>query len=791
MTIYPGNPSLSTAVKERVGSTFQQAVALYKQGRTEEVLAGCTLILQMDPQFDPARKLIEKVRNPASPIDIDSLAPLGSANEALEEARRAMATRDFQRVINLTTEILTDDLMNDDARILGDEAREKMEAAPFVEQFAKKCDVSLAAGNLAGARNDLEKARALDPAHPAVKRIEQAILARGTGQPPAPQPSYGFDSPRPSFVVDNPAGPARSSAQASDFGFTFEEEKAAEKPPEPAPFAGFSFDSPAAPANADPFANAFNAQKPAPAPAPTPKAEAPFAGFSFDTPSAPPKPVPPQPPPASGGFTFDAPSAPSSGGGFSFDAPASGGFGFDAPSTSSTPFTSSGSGAEFDFSTASIETSPDDQRKIDQYLADGDRAFQAADYQQAIDLWSRIFLIDVTNEQASERIERAKIRRREIEQKADSIIGVAVQAFERKDFNTARARFEEVLFIDPQNTAAIDYLDRIHESTAPAAAAPTIEAPYIAPEAESFDIFADEPRSLSETPLIPPDPGMIPSPQTGKGKTGKVKAVPSPGSATAKRSLPIGLLVTILVLVLLGAGGWFAYQKFAAKPDYDPAATQALFAQAGSLAGRGKYDQAIAVLQDVKPEDPQHDKAVGMIADLQHKKGQAAELIQGKPAGQYMDEQIAAGQAAFTAHDYDGAKKFFETAMHVKPLPPEAKALYDTAAQQVAKLDSAKNLFRERKFADALANLGPMLQTDPQNKNIQRMILDAHFNLGATALQEDRLPDAIREFDEVLRVDANDDLAKRSKELANRYTGQPKDLLYRIYVKYLPLRQVS
>ena len=30
-----------------------------------------------------------------------------------------------------------------------------------------------------------------------------------------------------------------------------------------------------------------------------------------------------------------------------------------------------------------------------------------------------------------------------------------------------------------------------------------------------------------------------------------------------------------------------------------------------------------------------------------------------------------------------------------------------------------------------------------------------------------------------------------SKLLAERYNGQPKDLLYKIYVKYLPLRKVS
>jgi tetratricopeptide (TPR) repeat protein len=166
-------------------------------------------------------------------------------------------------------------------------------------------------------------------------------------------------------------------------------------------------------------------------------------------------------------------------------------------------------------------------------------------------------------------------------------------------------------------------------------------------------------------------------------------------------------------------------------------------------------------------------------------------MVDGKPSAQFFSDQVNAGRTAYDAHDFDGAKRAFEQAMRVKPLPPDVKPLYDTSAQQVAKLDAAKSLFREHRFADAAGNLEQLHTQDPQNKNIERMIIDAHFNLGAASLQEERLPDAMREFDEVLKLDPNDDLAKRSKELAVRYNGQPKDLLYKIYVKYLPMRQVA
>ena len=119
------------------------------------------------------------------------------------------------------------------------------------------------------------------------------------------------------------------------------------------------------------------------------------------------------------------------------------------------------------------------------------------------------------------------------------------------------------------------------------------------------------------------------------------------------------------------------------------------------------------------------------------------------------------------------------------------QALYDQASQQAAKLDGARALFKERKFQDAITSLEQLAQSDPQNASIKRMITDAHFDLGAQALQNERIPDAIREFDEVLKNDPNDELARRSKTLAERYNGQPKDLLFQIYVKYLPMRTVG
>src|SRR5437867_1396494 len=736
MSTYPGNISLSNAVKERVVTTFQQALTLYKQGRTDEVVQGCGLILRMDPVFEPAKKLMEKARNPASPIDVDALARQLTA-DPMSEARAAMAARNFQKVVDITTEVLTNDLMNDEARVLNEQAREKLEAAPFVDQFIKKAEQAIASGDVNAARADLDKIRSLDGDDTAIARLESQLSAV--------KPS----APSSSFVVETPAAPSgRGTAQASDFGFTFEEEQNQQS----SALGSFSFDSP----------------------------------FSTDTGS-----VPSISPPAS----FDSPAKPAapaqpSGGAFSFDTPPpspsfGGGFSFESPSPTATPPPSKPVSGGFDFTTASVETTPDDQKKIQQYLADGDRAFDAGYYQTAIDLWSRIFLIDVTNDQASDRIEKAKAKRRDSEQQTERLLAAGIQAFDRGDTNGAREKFTQLLQVDPKNTTAQEYIERL-EQVPTEGGATGFASQYIPPpNVPRADIFADEPTSADSVIPQPPAPVAARKPAAAGKQPAKAKA------AAPSQGMPMRAILIVVVLVVIGAGGWFAWSKFMSKPKHDPAATDAIFAQASSLAQKGQYDAAIAALQDVKADDPQHDKALQMMADLQQKKSQASEQIAGRPAAAVYQEALTAGKAAFDARDYDTAKKQFDTAARVKPLPPDMKALYDTASQQVAKLEGAKTLFKEQRYQDALTNLQSLEQQDPQNTSIKRLIIDSHFNLGAVALQEERLPDAAREFDEVLKKDPSDELARRSKGLAERYNGQPKDLLYKIYVKYLPMRKVT
>jgi len=70
---YTGNPSLSAEVKQRILSTFEQTLELARDGNRQEALLGCDFVLRMDPQFDPAHVLQERLRASTGPVQVQDL----------------------------------------------------------------------------------------------------------------------------------------------------------------------------------------------------------------------------------------------------------------------------------------------------------------------------------------------------------------------------------------------------------------------------------------------------------------------------------------------------------------------------------------------------------------------------------------------------------------------------------------------------------------------------------------------------------------------------------------------
>ncbi|MGH9459141.1 MAG: tetratricopeptide repeat protein [Thermoanaerobaculia bacterium] len=750
-TEYPGNPALPSEVRQRVLTTFKQTLDLYNQGLLDDVVSGCEFLLKMDPLFAPAKKLLEKARNPAAPIDIAALAQFApaaapaaaapSAGADLADARTALDAREFQRASDLAAAILRTDMTNEEAQRIAEEASEKLEAEPFIQQFAAKARQQIANGQLDAARVTISKGDALDPDHPLLVAVRQELEAAPAQSPFDPVAAFGAAPEQPARPQPEPE-PSKEPG-AFDFG-------------------SFSTES-------------------------KPGAEPSFTGDSFVVDGAAPE------APAGGG-----PSAPASDFGFTFEEDAGGpeitightspgihGFAGETPQEAAEAV----SGDTFDFSTASVEVSQEDQTKIDGYLEQGDEEYAAQNYQSAIDIWSRIFLIDVTNDAASERIERARAKKMEIDREVDDTLEQAEAAAARKDVEGARRLYQKILESDPSNAVAIERLALL--DVGPAAAEPELEIPApAAPQAPArpatrasahpFDepLFPEEPiGDLSEEVMRPPEPGIEPRPQPAARAEKPARTTP------ARSKTLLFAIVGLVALVVVGAAGWL---MFGGGDEAPSAASSATLQRAAQLAEEGRIDEAIDLLRAMPPDDPGHDAALSLLADLQAKK--SAGGASGRPGRQIYDEQVRVGRAAFAANDFLAAKAAFEQAASIQPLPPDVRAIYEQATAQASQIESAQNLFRGGNYRQAIAAAQAILERNPMNANARDLIARAHFNLGVQALQNDRLEEAVAEFDQVLAINPNDELAQRARELAIRYQGTNKDLLYRIFVKYLQLR---
>ena len=720
--IYPGSASLPPEVRARVLTTFEHLKDLARQGQTADVTAGCELLLKMDPLFEPAKELLAGTAQLAA----SSAPPERSAADKLAQARRAVDARDFQTAIELTNEVLRIDLTNEEAQRLGDQAQERLEAGPFVEQFVAKARTFAEKGNLTASRAELAKAKALDPAHPSIAEFERTSapsVAPPVNAPTEPrgrkevEPSaFDFGSPEnspfdfstggagntvappsSSFVVDAPQTSSRSAA-ASDFGFSFEEDQHATAPPVIEHDSAFSFGDPA--------------------PVVTPSSHAPGPVV--------------------------------------------------------------GEAQTFDFTTASVETTAEDQARIEQLLAQGDEAFAAGEFQRATDIWSRVFLIDVTNHGASERIEKARAKQDELDTRVDSLMSAASTASAKGDNEKARSLYEEVLRIDPMNQAAAT---AISELARPAAVAgtPAVTAPdeagdladmYSGALLENYEEFSDRPAAVG-----------------GEGIEASTRSSKPQQTATPRKSNRM-VMFAIAGLLVLAIGGYFGWNWWSSRDSGNQGSeqTQLAILRAQALARQGKIDEAVALLSAVPANDPEHEKVLDLLADLKGRKPTGPALIDGRPASDVFAELVNGGMAAFQTHDYIGARDALQKAAAIQPLPADAKGVLENSIQQVEKLDSALVLFKEGNYASAIQNLEALQQQDSENQNVKQLIENAHYDLGATALRSDRLDDAIAEFDAVLKTNPDDEMARRSREIADRYKGQQKDLLYRIYVKYLPLR---
>jgi len=782
---YPGNPSLPREVREKILSTFRHTLNLYHQGKSDDCVIGCDFILKMDPRFGPARKLMEKAKNSAADVDVAELEALVTATPTRQErvqaadperllvrAVESYNARDFDAAIATSEQVLAVLPGNRDALEILDKAAGKKAAQPLFDASRQRALAALENKRSEEARQELDRMRGLDADHPAVTLLERR-LGGGSAAPP-----------KPSTRV-TPPPPANDEIQ---FDLTS---------PEPAHFGGLGggmsepdiqFDS-----SRTVSLNIGSGQQAVPAPtaAPPVLAEPGLESLSLDSlsldPSPPARPVvdmdstnpgsasrqmPPSAPPGSPADLWS--STP----GFDLEEPA----GAAAPPTFVPPPQPSFRPSP----TASLEEeeAQTNEREIAALMRQGDEFARRGDRQQAIEVWSRIFLIDINNSEAVSRIEGARQEMAEGNRVVSDGLKAGREKFEAGDLPAARELFLQVLAVDENDATARFYIDKIEAEMA---------------------------RGTGSSAKTPMPAGSLDFEEAAR-PAGPVAAAPAPPPAKKpSRGLPVPPRVLAMVaaaVVIISVGVYLvlksprrAVSSTSSGPD-STAAGVASLAHARELSDAGQVAEARRELLRIPRSSPDFEEARRMLSELgaapQPGGPSSVALVQtpapggpppASPGPNDPARLRATAEQALAEKRYIEALKNFNLAAPSFRNDPTFAQSMGVASDKVQTLAPAVKLYNEAEYETAIPFLWRIYQEDRQNQDARSYLLHSYYNQGVAQLQNGLFPKAIQSFDEALAIDPKDSEIIRHRKFAEHYLKGDLDLMGRIYVRHLTPRR--
>ncbi len=431
----------------------------------------------------------------------------------------------------------------------------------------------------------------------------------------------------------------------------------------------------------------------------------------------------------------------------------------------------------------------DSEKRIEELLAEGQAAFDRTEHQGAIDAWSRIFLIDIDHPEANRRIELARKLKAEVERKVEESMHEGISLLHAGDLDQAKAAFARVLEIQPTHVTAREYLDKLEAGIqptpppAPPAAAPAAPAPSPAGEAET----AEAPEGEDEAEPEPGRRGVVPMRKPRHPKARR------PDRDSRSR---LFVLIGSAVLVLVAIGGWLLWsnrQRAFPNATEQPAASTTQpdpIARAVELHEQGRTSIAIAQLKRLPPASPQYEEAQVLISQWEAASGPGTGAATGPTEEQLAqrDALIAQAREAYAAREFFRAEQNFEQAAAIAPLDGAAVEIRTDVREQLKPVRSQIEVFRQGEWEYALRDLWRMRQEDPRNRDVLRLMVDCYYNLGVRDLQRGDTLAAGKNFEEALALNPDEAGIRRLAVFAKTYQERPEDLLYRIFVKYLPFR---
>jgi tetratricopeptide (TPR) repeat protein len=423
-------------------------------------------------------------------------------------------------------------------------------------------------------------------------------------------------------------------------------------------------------------------------------------------------------------------------------------------------------------------------------LRKGDDARVAGDKQQAIEIWSRIFLIDINNGDAVARIEAARREMAEESQRIAASLDKGQESFAKGDLTAARTQFDAVLSLgeEPPAPAA---------AAAPAAipASPGLPPHDLSAVAAPGDVLAEEldqsgppggRRSWTSIPRPPRD-------------SAPERTETAPPAAARRFALPVSPRVAMIAaagLVVLAVAAFFLLRSSggAGSPPAGGPAGPSL-ERATRLFQEGKIEETTAELKRIPPDSPEYARAQKLLASLtDSKSAPAAPSSAGAPAGSRAamsaDPAVlrADAERALAEKRYIDAMKSFSQAAPAFQADPTFTQQMAAASEKVSELTPAVKLYNDGEYETAIPILWRIYQASRDNQDARSYLMRSYFNQGILQLQNGLFDRAKESFSEVLTLDPQDVEAGRHRQFAERYRSGELDLLGRIYVRYVSPR---